>query len=170
MSLQQLLFNQLDRLRLWLMEIPLPGWLGALETRRQVVLAFVILSIPPLAISTVIDMQRDMISISPEPLGTLAIHMSLVSISGVMEEVLFRGYAKKFLGNGGLLIGTFIWVILHQFYAAVPTVYRLPGDVFHGIFYMKLWRGRLWWLALFIHPLWNCAVAGGWQLARLINS
>ena len=123
-----------------------------------------------LAVTAVFDLNRGILEQGPDPLGALAAHMFLVALCGVAEELAFRYYPRLFLGNGGLVIGTVIWVILHQFYAPVTSGYRLPGDVLHGVFYIKLWRGRYWWLALAIHPLWNIAVAGGWQAAMILNS
>jgi len=159
-----------DRVRDRLRALPLPRWLGAIETKRQLVRAFVLLCLPPLAVTAVFDLNRGILEQGPDPLGALAAHMFLVALCGVAEELVFRYYPRLFLGNGGLVIGTVIWVILHQFYAPVTSVYRLPGDVLHGVFYIKLWRGRYWWLALAIHPLWNIAVSGGWQVAKILNS
>ena len=149
-----------DRLR----TLPLPGFLSPIETWRHVGLAFLILCGAALAIYLAIDLQRSIGA--PEPRDVLATHMLLGVLSGVVEEALFRGLARRVLGNGGLVIGTICWVVLHQFYAGVTTIYRLPGDILVGTFYLRLWRGRLWWLALVIHPLWNAAIITGWQIAR----
>jgi hypothetical protein len=145
--------------------LSLPPFLSAIETVRNLSLAFLILCGSALAISVVIDFQR---GISPpatlRPLVTL---IWISAVTGLLEEILFRGFTKRYFGNGGLLIGTIIWIILHQFYAGVTTVYRLPGDILYGIFYLKLWRGRLWRLALIIHPLYNVAIIGGWQILKM---
>lgn len=146
-------------------DIPLPGFLRPIETRRQFVLAFLVLCGTALGISIAIDLHRGLVP--PLTLGQLAVHMFLGAIAGASEELLFRGYAKLYLGNGGLVIGTAVWVVLHQFYAPVTTIYRLPSDTLLGIFFLKLWRGRLWWLALTIHPLWNIGATVGWQIARI---
>jgi len=150
-----------DRLR----TLPLPHFLSAIETSRHLSLTFLTLCGTALAIYVAIDLQRGIGP--PEPLDALVTHMLLGVLAGVAEEVLFRGLAKPFLGNGGLVIGTICWVGLHQFYAAVAMIWRLPADILIGIFYLKLWRGRLWWLALVIHPLWNVATIGGWQIAKM---
>jgi len=159
-----------ERVRYRLREMPLPRWLGAVETKRGVAAAFVLLCLPSLAATTLYDLNRGILSYDPEPLGAMALHMFVVALCGVGEELLFRYYPRRLLGNGGLVTGTVLWVVLHQFYAPVTTVYRLPGDVLHGVFYIKLWRGRYGWLALVIHPLWNVAVVGGWQAARILSS
>ena len=138
-----------DKLR----TLRLPHFLSAIETSRHLSLTFIILCGTALAIYVAIDLQRGIGP--PEPLNALVTHMLLGALAGVAEEVVFRGFAKRFLGNGGLVIGTICWVILHQFYAVVATICRLPGDILIGMFYLKLWRGHLWWLALVIHPLWN---------------
>jgi len=145
--------------------LPLPGFLNPLETPRHLGLAFLILCGVALALYIAIDLQRGIGA--PEPWEALAVHILLGVLAGVTEEALFRGLARRFLGNGGLVVGTTCWVVLHQFYAAVATIYRLPGDILVGTFYLKLWRGRLWWLALVIHPLWNVAIITGWQMAKM---
>jgi membrane protease YdiL (CAAX protease family) len=150
-----------DRLR----ALPLPGFLGPIETSRHAGLAFLVLCGPALAIYLAIDLQRGIGA--PELQEALVTHILLGVLAGVVEEALFRGLARRVLGNGGLVIGTVCWVVLHQFYAGVATICRLPGDILVGVFYLKLWRGRLWWLALVIHPLWNAAIITGWQIAKM---
>lgn len=147
--------------------MPLPAFLGAVETKRQIILAFIVLNGTALVVSTVVDVFRIDMS-KPDPVNTMLYQMLWTALSGVAEEILFRGFARKFLGNGGLVIGTIIWVILHQFYAGSTVRYRLISDSLIGIFYLKLWRGKRWWLALIIHPLWNVAIIGGWQLAKVL--
>ena len=153
-----------DKLR----TLPLPHFLHAIETSRSLLRTFLLLCGPALAIYIAIDLHRGITS--PEPSNAFITHMLLAALAGVAEEVVFRGLAKRSLGNGGLVIGTICWIILHQLYAAVATIYRLPGDTLVGIFYLKLWRGRLWWLALVIHPLWNIATVGGWQIVKIYLS
>ena len=148
--------------------LPLPRFLSPIETRRHLLLSFLILCGAALAIGIVIDLQRGIGA--PSTISDLAAHMGIGALAGVSEELVFRGIPKRYLGNGGLVIGTICWVVLHQFYAPVTTIYRLPSDILLGVFYIKLWRGRLWWLALIIHPLWNVAVIVGWQLARMYIS
>ena len=145
--------------------LPLPPFLNAIETTRSLCPAFLILCGSALAISVVIDFQRGIGP--PAAFGILVNAIWVHAVSGLIEEGLFRGLTKRYFGNGGLLIGTIVWIILHQFYAGVTTVYRLPGDILCGIFYLKLWRGRLWWLALIIHPLYNVAIIGGWQILKM---
>jgi membrane protease YdiL (CAAX protease family) len=157
--------KRIARARDKLRTLPLPHFLSAIETSRNLSLTFLALCGPALAIYMAIDLQRGVGP--PEPLNAFAIHMLLGALAGVAEEVVFRGLARRFLGNGGLVIGTICWIILHQFYAQVATIWRLPADILVGIFYLKLWRGRLWWLALVIHPLWNVAIIGGWQIAKM---
>jgi membrane protease YdiL (CAAX protease family) len=157
--------ERLVRVRDRLRALPLPGFLCPIETSRHLGLAFLVLCGAALAIYVAIDLERG-IGV-PEPGEALAIHILLGVVSGVAEEALFRGLARRVLGNGGLVIGTICWVALHQFYAGVATIYRLPGDILVGTFYLKLWRGRLWWLALVIHPLWNAAVITGWQMVKM---
>lgn len=149
-----------DRLR----TLPLPRFLSAIETVRHLLLAFLLLCGTAVAISVVLDFHRGIGP--PVAFGTLVTAIWLNALTGVAEEILFRGFTKRYLGNGGLLIGTVIWVILHQFYATVTTVYRLPGDILCGIFYVKLWRGRLWWVALIVHPLYNVALIAGWEILK----
>ena len=153
-----------DKLR----TLPLPHFLGAIETPRSLVRTFLFLCGPALAIYIAIDLHRG-VGV-PELSNVLLMHMLLSALAGVAEEVVFRGLAKRSLGNGGLVTGTVCWVVLHQFYAAVATIWRLPGDALSGIFYLKLWRGRLWWLALVIHPLWNLAFVAGWQIVKIYLS
>ena len=153
-----------DRLR----TLPLPRLLRAIEAPRALLRTFLLLCGPALAIYIAIDLHRGIGA--PEPSNSLLMHMLLAALAGVAEEVVFRGLAKRSLGNGGLVTGTICWVALHQFYSAVATIWRLPGDALTGIFYLKLWRGRLWWLALVIHPLWNVAFVGGWQIVKIYLS
>lgn len=80
---------------------------------------------------------------------------------GVIEEAAFRWLFKFALGDTGLILGTVIWVILHQFYAPVTILWRIPADTLLGIFYIKLWRGKYWWLSFVIHFLWNFSTALG---------
>jgi len=157
--------GRIVRARNGIRDIPLPGFLCPIETRRQFVIAFLIFCGTALGISIYIELDRGLGP--PLTLGQLSTHMFLGAIAGVSEELLFRGYAKLYLGNGGLVIGTAVWVVLHQFYAPVVTIYRLPSDTLLGIFLLKLWRGRLWWLALLMHPLWNIGATVGWQIARI---
>jgi len=153
-----------DKLR----TLPLPHFLHAVETPRSLLWTFLLLCGPALATYIAIDLHRGIGA--PESSSALIIHMLLSALAGVAEEVVFRGLAKRSLGNGGLVTGTVCWVILHQFYAAVATIWRLPGDALIGIFYLKLWRGRLWWLALVMHPLWNVSFVGGWQIVKIYLS
>jgi len=153
-----------DRLR----TLPLPHFLRAIETPRSLLWVFLLLCGPALAIYIAIDFHKGVGA--PEPSDSLLIHMLLSVLAGVAEEVVFRGLAKRYLGNGGLVMGTGCWIALHQFYAAVATIWRLPGDALIGIFYLKLWRGRLWWLTLVIHPLWNVAFVAGWQVVKIYLS
>ena len=84
-----------DKLR----TLPLPHFLSAIETFRNLSLTFLTLCGPALAIYVAIDLQRGVGP--PEPLNSFVIHMLLGALAGVAEEVLFRGLAKRFLGNGG---------------------------------------------------------------------
>lgn len=153
-----------DKLR----TLPLPHFLHAIETSHSLLRIFLLLCGPALAIYIAIGLDRGIGT--PQPSNAFVTHMLLTALAGVAEEVVFRGLAKRSLGDGGLVIGTICWVALHQFYAAGATIYRLPGDTLAGIFYLKLWRGRLWWLALVIHPLWNVATVGGWQIVKIYLS
>lgn len=165
MSIPQNVPGRIVRAKNRIRDMPLPGLLSPIETRRHLLLAFALLCGTALGISITIELHRGIGP--PLTLGQLAVHIFLGAIAGVSEEALFRGYAKLYFGNGGLVIGTAVWVVLHQFYAPVTTIYRLPSDTLLGIFFLKLWRGRLWWLALTIHPLWNIGATVGWQIARI---
>lgn len=156
--------RRLKQVRDILRTLPLPRFLSAIESVRHLLLAFFILCGTAAAIGVVIDLRRGIGT--PVPIGSFAILLLIGVIAGLSEEVLFRGFAKRYLGNGGLVIGTVIWVTLHQFYAAITSFYRLPADILYGIFYLKLWRGRFWWLALVIHPTWNVASATAWQIVK----
>ena len=153
-----------DKLR----TLPVPRFLSPIETRRQFLLSLLIFGVPALGIGIAILWQRGLGE--PSSTGDLIFTIVIAALAGVAEEVLFGGLAKRYFGNGGLVVGRIIWVILHIFYAPVKTFYRIPMDILFGILYIKLWRGRYWWLSLIIHPLWNVTVIVGWQLAKVYIS
>ena len=105
----------------------------------------------------------------PGPWSWSAVYLPaiLLALSGFLEELIFRGFAKWALGNFGLLLGSLVWVLLHPFYSTYKSLWRVPGDVVAGAFYAKLWRGRWWWLAFVLHPLWNLGVVFGLQVLRI---
>ena len=148
-----------------LSNLPLPSFLNPIDTRRQFLISIIILGLPALGIAVCIELQRGLSA--PVSTSELTVIIVLVFLAGIGEEALFGLLAKYFLGNTGIVIGRIIWVILHPFYAPVWTIYRIPMDILFGTLYIKLWRGRLWWLAFIIHPLWNVAVVLGWQLAKM---
>lgn len=147
-----------------LQTLPLSRLVNPIETNRQLLLSLLLLGGAALAIGITIDLERGIGP--PGEWGEVARHIGLALVAGVAEEIVFRGAPKRYLGNFGLIAGTVCWIVLHIFYAPVRSIWRLPMDILLGVFYIKLWRGRLWWLALVIHPLWNVVGILGWQLAK----
>lgn len=80
-----------------------------------------------------------------------------VTIAGPIEEILFRGIPMFIAIEAGvstvgaLFAGTMVWSILHHKHQDANTI-------FLGIFFIKLFLGGYWWLAIIIHSLHNIIV------------
>lgn len=140
----------------------LPCFLNPIDSVRQLILWLVVyFSIAFIAANLINWLGGVVPSYTWEAFRNILL---LTVLMGVFEEVVFRGFTRWVLGNAGLVIGTLIWVGFHQFDASPPPLYRIPVDILFGIFYVKLWRGKYWWLSLFIHPLWNIGILLWWQV------
>lgn len=79
----------------------------------------------------------------------------LIVIDATSEELLFRGVpllAAITLGVSpftAMAIGTLIWAIGHD-------VDQIPSTLLSGVFYVWLWLGGAWYLAIAFHALNNC--------------
>lgn len=94
----------------------------------------------------------------PALLDDLAGHRylyGLIVIDATSEELLFRGVpllAAITLGFSpftAVAIGTFIWAIGHE-------VGEIPSTLLSGAFYVWLWLGGAWYLAIAFHVFTNC--------------
>ncbi|MBF8266310.1 MAG: hypothetical protein HW384_2174 [Dehalococcoidia bacterium] len=118
------------------------------------------------------------------PVLSMSVNQLLQNTVGaaLIEEAIFRGLSKKFWGYWGLVIGTIFWASLHPFRGAFTygiiqpfdstAFFSLPYPIFHlklepytivptlllGFFYIKLWRGRFWYLSFAFHAAWNALV------------
>ena len=158
--------QRLKAFRSRLLNLHLPCFLNPINSFRQLVLWFLIYGGLALTIYILIDLYREVAPTAD--FSTVITNMWVTALAGFLEEVVFRGLGKIALGDTGLILGTIAWVILHQFYAPVTTPLRIPSDTLMGIFYIKLWRGKYWWLYLVIHPAWNILTALGWWLVGLV--
>ena len=79
-----------------------PRFLSPIETRRQFLLSLLIFGVPALGIGIAILWQRGLGE--PSSTGDLIFTIIIAALAGVAEEVLFGGLAKRFFGNGGLVI------------------------------------------------------------------
>lgn len=77
-----------------------------------------------------------------------------VIMAGPIEEGIFRGIPMAIAIYWGmpvvptLFVGTMLWSALHYKHQDVNTI-------FLGIFFIKLFAGGYWWLAILIHSLHN---------------
>lgn len=87
-----------------------------------------------------------------------------VLLAPLFEEFLFRWLPKYFFGTRGLVIGSIIWFFFHPldriftgitYFSLFSTI---PVWLPQIIFYIKLWRGRYYWAAFFIHSFTNLAL------------
>ena len=138
----------------------LPPIFNPIVSFKSLLLSFILLQIAGLASIHFLNVLTGKTFYSQQPLQALANIMIITAFSGLVEELFFRGIFKWFLGEIGLVVGTVVWVALHQFEFATPIASPniLLGDALFGIFYFKLWRGNWWWVAIIIHMLWNPAV------------
>jgi len=141
-------------------QLTLPRIFNSIVSFKSLLLAFILLQITGLASIHFLNVLTGKTSYSRQPLQALVDVMMITTFSGLVEELFFRGIFKWFLGEIGLVVGTVIWIALHQFEFATPIASPniLLGDILFGIFYFKLWRGKWWWVAIIIHVLWNPAV------------
>ena len=95
--------------------------------------------------------------------GTFWYLLLIATRGAIVEEAGFRWVFKLLLGNAGLLIGTLLWIGFHQFDASPPPLDRIPGDILFGILFIKLWRGKYWWLSFIVHLMWNIGILLWWQ-------
>lgn len=153
------MLNNILRFRETLVVTKLPSLLNAINSIRQLILWFLIYGGLAFATANLIDWFRG-VSAPGVNIGSVLLG---VAIAGMAEEAFFRGIFKVGLGNTGLVIGTLIWIGLHQLNANPPPLQRIPTDMLLGVFYIKLWRGKYFWLSFIIHPLWNLAIILFWQ-------
>ncbi|MBI4180673.1 MAG: CPBP family intramembrane metalloprotease [Chloroflexi bacterium] len=141
-------------------KLTLPRIFNPIVSFKSLLLSFIFLQIGGLASIHFLNLLTGKPLYSPQPLQALVGTMTITAVSGLVEELFFRGIFKWFSGEIGLVVGTVIWIVLHQFKFATPiaTPKILFGDTLFGIFYFKLWRGNWWWVAIIIHILWNPAV------------
>ncbi len=159
------LFDKLKKLRERFINLKLPGFLNPINSIRQLVLWFLVFGgIPFIAGNLIQWFSGTGVAIW----DTITLSRLLVVILWAnSEEALFRFFPKLALGNSGLLVGTIVWILMHPFNTTPPLWGRIPTDVSIGIFYIKLWRGKYWWLSFLIHPLWNFAVIFLWQWLKI---
>lgn len=158
------LFDKLQKLRERFVNLELPRFLNPIDSSRQLILWLVIVFSLTFIEANLINWVK-----GGFPSFTWDVFKNLLLftiIMGLVEEGGFRGVFRLWLGNAGLLIGTLLWIGFHQFDASPPPLYRIPGDLLFGIFYIKLWRGKYWWLSFIIHPLWNIGILLWWQFVR----
>jgi len=155
------LFDKLQKFREGSINLKLPRFLNPINSNRQLILWLMIVFSLVFVGENLIDWVRGGFpSFTWEAFKNLLL---FTIIMGLVEEGGFRGVFRWWLGNAGLVIGTLLWVGFHQFNANPPPLYRLPGDILFGIFYIKLWRGKFWWLSFIIHPMWNIGILLWWQ-------
>ena len=87
----------------------------------------------------------------PQPWGDLPMILLRVSLTALIEEIVFRGVPRLVFGPVGLYVGTGLWVIAHQFTRVGFYPLRLPSDFLSGRLFVMLWRGRFWPLAIAVH-------------------
>ena len=156
-----MLVSRLLALRRNLVSLKLPRFLNPIDSVRQLILWLVVyFSIAFIAVNLINWLMGVVPSYTWEAFKNILL---LTVLLGVGEEGVFRGFTRWVLGNAGLVIGTLIWIGLHPFDTSPPFFYRLPFDILLGIFYVKLWRGKYWWLSFIIHPLWNIGILLWWR-------
>ena len=153
--------NSLQKVRERLINLTLPSFLNSIDSTRQLILWLVVyFCIAFVAVNLINWVRGSFPSYTWEAFKNILL---FTVVMGVVEEGVFRGFTKWVLGNAGLVIGTLVWVAFHQFDASSPPLFRIPFDLLLGIFYVKLWRGKYWWLSYLIHPLWNMGILMWWQ-------
>ena len=155
------LFDKLPKPKERFISLKLPRFLNPIKSNRQLILWLVIVFSLVFVGENLIDWVRGGFpSFTWEAFKYL---LWFTVFMGIIEEGVLRGVFKWVLGDAGLVIGTLLWIGLHQFNASPPPLYRIPGDILFGIFYIKLWRGKYWWLSFIIHPMWNIGTLLWWQ-------
>jgi hypothetical protein len=148
------LFSLLGRLATRIRTVALPPGLGPINSQRQILIWLLVTE----GFSLVWTLG--FIEAVVHGFGTAGPWTSVMGpiveggFAALLEESL-RGLSLWALGNGGIFAYTALWVAAHQFYAIAPTLWRLPSDILSGIFYLKLWRGRWWFLAFIFHIGYN---------------
>ena len=148
--------DNLKKLRERSVNLKLPRFLNPIGSIRQLILWLVVVfSIAFIETNLINWLKGGFPSYTWEAFRNILLFTVLM---GVVEEGGFRGVTKRVLGNTGLVIGTLMWISFHQFDVSPPPFYRILGDTLFGIFFIKLWRGKYWWLSFIIHPLWNTGI------------
>jgi hypothetical protein len=165
--------NPLDRLkypgrRLRTLELPnIRGsrLLDPIESPLCVLYMFLLLILLPYLLRGLILIMSGQ-RISPE--HTLQSLLTIISFSVILaplvEEFFFRWIPLNFYGPLGLVVGTILWSLIHPidriatgitFEQLLPTI---PVWLVQIVFYVKLWRGRYYWTAFFIHSITNLGI------------
>ncbi|MFC2056948.1 type II CAAX prenyl endopeptidase Rce1 family protein [Chloroflexota bacterium] len=148
------LFNKFKKFREGSVNLKLPRFLNPIDSIRQLILWFAVYGGVSFVVSSLIDWFRGTIPIPTWDTFTATLFLGVILWAST-EEILFRLLPKRGIGNLGLLVGTIVWILMHPFNTSPPLWYRTPTDILLGIFYIKLWRGKWWWLSFIIHSLWN---------------
>ncbi len=148
------LFDKLKKLRERFISLKLPRFLNPIDSSRQLILWFLVYGGVAFVVGNLIDWFRGVIPLPTWDAFTATLLLAIIFMAA-SEEVIFRLLPKRVIGDLGLLLGTIVWILMHPFNTTPPLWSRISTDTLLGIFYIKLWRGKWWWLSFIIHPLWN---------------
>ena len=158
-----MLVSRLLALRRNLVSLKLPRFLNPIDSVRQLILWFSVYGGFVFTAANLIDWFRGTNPFATWDTITAAIVLVII-LWAASEEIFFRLLPKLVIGDLGLLVGTIVWILWHPFNTSPPLWGRIPTDTLLGIFYIKLWRGKYWWLSFIIHPLWNITGILFWRL------
>lgn len=160
------MLNKVLKLRETIANLKLPHFLQPIDSARQLTLWFLVYGGTAFVAANLIDFLKGVsVPVLEGTIGNILMALFIgVVLPAIGEEAAFRGIFKVALGNTGLIIGTLIWIGLHQTNAIPPPLTRIPTDILLGVFLIKLWRGKYSWFSFIIHPLWNVAIILSWQV------
>ena len=71
-------------------------------------------------------------------------------------------------GSSGIIVGSVVWALFHPVNRLLFQNIRLlevarftPLWILDAVFYVRVWRGRYYWVSFFAHALTNIAIVLG---------
>jgi len=130
-------------------------WLSPADSPRSVGLPFLLLVLGP-------GNRAD--DLTP----ALNAFITLGKGAPLFEETFFRWGAAYVGGSSGIIVGSVVWALFHPVNRLLFQNIRLlevarftPLWILDAVFYVRVWRGRYYWVSFFAHALTNIAIVLG---------